>query len=577
MTIAANRIDLSLAPETSWREAERRAALIRPLAGMTRCPNDRVAAVAGDLGLSTRQVHRLIRRCRAADGALTALLPTPPDGGRGKARLSAESEAVMTRVIEETYLTRQRVRAETLVRDVRRACAQEGVKAPAPSTIRRRLAALSLKDQRKRDEPGPVRPIIGATPEARFPLDLMQMDHTRVDLILVDAVERKPIGRPWITVAIDVFSRAIAGFHLSLEAPSSVSVGLCLTRVATDKAVWLSSLDVEADWPVTGKPGTISVDNAREFHSEAFKRGCAQHGITIDWRPRGQPHFGGVVERVIGTLMGLIHEAPGTTFSNPVERGKRSAFSEKWPPVFTPECAQGRKSSDKTACLTLDELERWLTVAIAKVYHLRPHEGIGCETPLARWRAGVEAFGRDGRELAAVADPRLFTIDFLPMAHRTLRRDGVVMDRITYFSEALKPWIAAGSPRRLLIRRDPRDISRVFILDEIDNSYLEVPYRDRSHPPISLWEHRLALRRLRDQRRDAIDESALFAAVAEMRDIEAEAAGATRSARRNQARRAGLRFVVPTVDTSASAAPDQTPEAETPLGEPVTPFDVEPW
>jgi putative transposase len=333
------------------------------------------------------------------------------------------------------------------------------------------------------------------------------MDHTQVDLILVDAVERKPIGRPWVTVAIDVFSRAIAGFHLSLEAPSAVSVGLCLTRVAADKTGWLAGLDVEADWPMTGKPGTISVDNAREFHSEAFKRGCAQHGITIDWRPRGQPHFGGIVERVIGTLMGLIHEAPGTTFSNPTERGKYD--------------------SDKTACLTLAELERWLAVAVSKVYHLRPYEGIGCETPLARWRAGVEALDQDDREFAAVADPRLFTIDFLPVAHRTLRRDGVVLDHITYFSEGLKPWIAAGSPRRLLVRRDPRDISRVFILDETDNSYLEVPYRDRSHPPISLWEHRLALRRLRDQRREAIDEAALFAAVAEMRDIEAEAAGAS--------------------------------------------------
>ena len=104
MTVAANRIDLSLAPEDAWREAEHRAVLIRPLAGMERCPSDRVVAVASDLGLSTRQVHRLIRRCRAADGALTSLLPTAPDGGRGKARLSAGSEAVLTRVIEETYL-----------------------------------------------------------------------------------------------------------------------------------------------------------------------------------------------------------------------------------------------------------------------------------------------------------------------------------------------------------------------------------------------------------------------------------------------------------------------------------------
>lgn len=76
---------------------------------MVRCPNDRVAAVASDLGLSTQQIRRLTQQCRAADDALTALLPTVPDGGRGKTRLASSSEIVMTRIIHETYLTRQRV------------------------------------------------------------------------------------------------------------------------------------------------------------------------------------------------------------------------------------------------------------------------------------------------------------------------------------------------------------------------------------------------------------------------------------------------------------------------------------
>ncbi len=67
-------------------------------------------------------------------------------------------------------------------------------------------------------------------------MEWLQMDHTLVDLILVDPVDRAPIGRPWITLAIDVFSRCVAGFHLSLEAPSATSVGLCLTQVAGDKA-----------------------------------------------------------------------------------------------------------------------------------------------------------------------------------------------------------------------------------------------------------------------------------------------------------------------------------------------------
>jgi len=108
----------------------------------------------------------------------------------------------------------------------------------------------------------------------------------------VDPLDREPIGRPWLTVAIDVHSRCIAGFHVTLDAPSAISVGLCLTHVAMDKAPWLALREVEADWPVQGKPRQIGVDNGTEFHSEAFERGCEQHGITIGWRPPGQPQFG---------------------------------------------------------------------------------------------------------------------------------------------------------------------------------------------------------------------------------------------------------------------------------------------
>ena len=56
------------------------------------------------------------------------------------------------------------------------------------------------------------------------PLDIIQIDHTKVDVILVDEETRKPIGRPIITVAIDVFSRMIFGFYISFEGPSYFNV-----------------------------------------------------------------------------------------------------------------------------------------------------------------------------------------------------------------------------------------------------------------------------------------------------------------------------------------------------------------
>ena len=385
------------------------------------------------------------------------------------------------------------------------------------------------------------------------------MDHTPVDLIVVDPIDRAPIGRPWITVGIDVYSRCIAGFQVSLEAPSATSVGLCLTLVASDKAEWLQQRGVEARWPVSGKPRRLGVDNAAEFHSAAFERGCAQHGIAIEWRPPGRCHFGGIVERVIGTLMQLVHTLPGTTVANPAERGDYD--------------------SDQTACLTLEELERWLAVAITQYYHLRPHRGLDDEAPLHRYEQGLQALAAAGKTVPVPRDPRTFLIDFLPVVHRTLQRDGITIDHITYCSPALHTWIQQRDQLgRLLIRRDPRDLSRIFVLDAENDTYLEVPYRRLSRPAITLWEHKLARKRLRAQRRAAIDEASLFAAIDEMRAIEREAETLTRTARRARARRP-----VDSMPRRAPGTQDGTPTPPEPAASavdlgPVCPFDdIEPW
>jgi len=47
----------------------------------------------------------------------------------------------------------------------------------------------------------------GKFPEVKLPLDIIQIDHTKVDVILVDEETREEIGRPFITVAIDIYSR----------------------------------------------------------------------------------------------------------------------------------------------------------------------------------------------------------------------------------------------------------------------------------------------------------------------------------------------------------------------------------
>lgn len=115
-------------------------------------------------------------------------------------------------------------------------------------------------------------------------LDQVQIDHTVIDVVIVDERERQSIGRPCLTVAIDAFSRTIVGLVLTLEPPSAVSVGLCLANTIVDKRPWIERFGRAVDWPMSGKPKSLFLDNAAEFKSEALRRGCEQHGIRTESR-----------------------------------------------------------------------------------------------------------------------------------------------------------------------------------------------------------------------------------------------------------------------------------------------------
>ena len=152
-------------------------------------------------------------------------------GGRGKGRLAVAAEQVVVEAIRDEYLTKQKKRAEAVVRAVRDRCRQLMIKPPAANTVRARVRRVRA-DLAARAQDGVrsvtarrLAPAPGQTPTATRPMAVLQIDHTPVDLIVVDETWRKPIARPWLTVAIDVHSRCIAGLHLSFEAPSATVAG----------------------------------------------------------------------------------------------------------------------------------------------------------------------------------------------------------------------------------------------------------------------------------------------------------------------------------------------------------------
>ena len=88
----------------------------------------------------------------------------------------------------------------------------------------------------------------------------------------------------------------------------------------------------------------------------------------------------------------------------------------------------------------------------------------------------------------------------------------------------------------MLLRRDPRDLSRIYVLDPFDGSYLEVPYRTLSRPAITLWEHRAATKRARETGSAQLNEDMIFKAFQELQDIERAAVRSTRATRRKKSR-----------------------------------------
>ena len=238
----------------------------------------------------------------------------------------------------------------------------------------------------------------------------------------------------------------------------------------------------------------------------------------MDYRPVRTPHYGGHIERLIGTMMGKVHLLPGTTFSDIRAKGD-------WKP-------------EDTAAMTLDEIERWLAHAIVGVYHHDLHRGIGT-TPLAAWERGILG---DGRARAGGADgsgrssplPDRLSADGAPACPP--RRRVPAFDRLLG-RRAAAPGSASESA--MIVRYDPRDLSRIYLLAP-DGRYYDLSYRDLRRPQISLWEHRLALKRLREEGRAQVDENAIFTAIDAMRGIAERASAATKTARRQRERRLRL-------------------------------------
>jgi putative transposase len=351
----------------------------------------------------------------------------------------------------------------------------------------------------------------GAAPghfAARHPLDIVQIDHTLADIMLVDEVFRYTIGRPWLTLAIDVATRSVVALYVGFDRPNAATVALLLTRMVLPKAPWLASADVAVDWPMRGVPKVLHLDNAAEFKSRALQAGCNQYGIELMYRPPGRPYFGGHIERLNRTMMEKVHSLPGSTGSSTKGRKARKPEAE--------------------AALTLREFEQWLMYEIGQTYHHSAHRGLSGATPYSAWSTLSEASMPRLLPDSAAEELR-FLIQFLPIARRTIQADGLMLFYLHYWHPIFAACRAAN--RRVVVRYHPEDLSKVFVSAD-GKEYVEASFADLRRDRISLWEQKAALKHLRSQGKSRVTESAIFNAIAAQRSLIEGAAAKRRSADR---------------------------------------------
>ena len=424
--------DLVSIPEKAWQTAVKRFKALKPLIEMAPAERtlERVQKVAAVVRKHPATVYRWIEAYERSERISAFLRKGRSD--RGKSRLSKEVDAIVETAIKK-ILTAERPAAAAVIEEVQLQCFKSGIKdTPHDDTIRQRIAALPdrLKLEKRKGRKAAAEkyePIKGHFPGADHPLAVAQIDHTPMDVIVVDEEHRLPIQRPSLTVVIDVYSRMVLGFAIYLEKPSAFTAGLAIAHAVLPKENWLAGVGVQAEWPCWGKMRTIHCDNAKEFRGTVIGRACQDHDIAVEHRPPREPRYGGHIERGFGTWLTRARRLKGTTFSNVEQKGDYD--------------------SEARAVMTRAELEKWFTIYVAKVYANTFHRGIKT-TPLARYKEGI--LGTDSRPGIGlpdrIAEPTAFMLDFMPFEERTIQEYGVVIDHIFFWDDALRPWIHAREP-----------------------------------------------------------------------------------------------------------------------------------
>lgn len=343
------------------------------------------------------------------------------------------------------------------------------------------------------------------------PLARAAMDHSRMDVFVVDDRTGLPLGRPWLTLIIDEYSRYVLGYYLGFEEPSNVSMTRALRHALAPKD---DCAEIQGTWDAWGVIELLVVDNGLEFHARALEAGAGRYGIAVQFCPRRKPWYKGKVERFFGTMnTGLLVDMKGKTFSSVLLKGD-----------YDPA---------KHAVITLATLRRVLQMWIVDVYHQEVHSGLGM-TPQEAWRDGIQHVDRYLPPSSVAMDTA-----FSASCRRELTHKGIEFDSLFYNCRDLGALRELhGSNINVEVRSCDDDLGHVVVVAPDQLTLIKVPALDVEYAlGLTRWQHKVCKRFQRRVQEDDAREISLFDARQRIRAlIEEDMRLTSRKTRKNQQR-----------------------------------------
>ena len=370
--------------------------------------------LAATAGIPLRTARRWVARYRQRG---LAGLVRQRRADQGHRRFPPE----LVQLVEGLALRRPRPTVATIQRQVATVAQREGWPVPSYSTV---YAVVRTLDPAlmtlAQDGPAAYRDRfeLVSRRDAPAPNAIWQADHTQLDCWVGTARERP--AKPWLTVILDDYSRAVAGYRLSLAAPSALQTALALRD-----AIWRKA---EPAWHLCGIPAVFYTDHGSDFTSQHLEQVALDLHIQLICSTAGVPRGRGKIERFFQTITQLFLATQ---------------------PGYAPEATPAPAAA---SLLPLSELDARLGRFLVGDYHQRPHRETGT-APQARWDAG--GFLPRLPESLEQLDLLLLTV----AKARTVQRDGIHFQGLRYLDLTLAAYI--GEP--VTIRYDPRDLGEIRV------------------------------------------------------------------------------------------------------------------